>query len=1150
MKKIIATLFFLIPILVFSQDKNLINSSNQNNEYYKVSKVRIYVNDVQDIDWLRKLGLGIERVKLIDGHFDTFLDNSQKEILFNSGFQYNIIIEDVTKDYLERTKEFREEIKKSNNNLRKTSGLKGFDYGGMGGYYTFNEVIAQLDTMRAMYPNLITKKDSIGSSIEGRTIWAVKISDNPELDEDEPEIFYNSLIHAREPEGMMVVIYFMYYLLENYGSDPEVTYLVNNRELYFVPVINPDGYEYNRQISPNGGGMWRKNRRNNGGGSYGVDLNRNFGYEWGHDNWGSSPDPNNICYRGTESFSEPETQTIKKFCENHNFIISCNYHTFWDVIFPPWSYNMKQTSDSTIFNNLIGIASSLNGYRNGAFVLPPEGYPSNGDVLDWMYGETTEKNRIFGVLTEVGNEDEGFWPIPSKIKKLAQDNLYSNLVYAWGPGIINEVPYISNLYLSSTYFDRSSDTVNIFAVETNSNGYKNNISAELLSSNNNIIDTVQLTATDSIYTGEFVLNSLDEANYKIKLTQNGVDIPLKFYYNDLKFTTVGPIILNSYNVTRLDANTIYLHNLSFTNKSDSKVVPSVYINAQSSNEYVTLIDGKKSLGNLNPQSTKKMNGGFLFNIGESEIDSVNLIVEISSGSTKYWENNIKIEIPELLEPEDLVVKFYDEIFNINNWIAKGWNITNKQYVSPPFAFTDSPGGNYSSNTTSTLTSNDTFTLVNSIYSFLEFDGLWDIEYGWDYGMVQISYDKGASWTPLKGQYTNTGSGNFQPNGAPLYHGTQPNWVHEVINLADYSHKPFKLRFLLKSDQAENWDGWYIDNIKLSNYSAISADELSINKKSLKKDVDSVQFRIRYTNPYNHEFLSYLIYSNENKTVLDSLVLYDDGLHGDSLSSDNIYGNYIPPLANEDFYTIGISTKDYKLDNYIKTENLLKFTNAGPIRLVLDSLRIITISDNLIGLMNIGISNEGLTETVPFIKADISSQDTNIVSFNVSQAMFFNLNPGESKFVKNSYSFKVKNIPDSINFNLDISSNNEIYWTEPFTIHLTPVGVNSNIAKIPDKYELSQNYPNPFNPTTTIKYSIPEEVKSETLPTDRQESKVKNVMLKVYDILGREVATLVNQKQKPGNYEVNFDGSDLPSGIYYYVLNFGEKKFVKNMILLK
>ena len=97
-----------------------------------------------------------------------------------------------------------------------------------------------------LYPNLITQKFSIGTSVEGRTIWAVKISDNPNVNEDEPKVGFDALVHAREPQSMATQMYFMWYLLENYGTDPEATYLINNREIYCVPCFNPDGYEYNR----------------------------------------------------------------------------------------------------------------------------------------------------------------------------------------------------------------------------------------------------------------------------------------------------------------------------------------------------------------------------------------------------------------------------------------------------------------------------------------------------------------------------------------------------------------------------------------------------------------------------------------------------------------------------------------------------------------------------------------------------------------------------------------------------------------------------------------------------------------------------------------------------------------------------------------
>ena len=283
-------------------------------EYYKVSEVRIYISNQSDIMELRKQGLGFENMKLNDKSFDVMLDSYQISILKNTGYSYEILIDDVTKDYLQRTKESRELMQ-----TKKATMTSGFGLGSMGGYYTFKEVVAQLDSMRSKYPNLITIKDSIGKSIEGRAIWAVKISDNPDIKENEPEIFYNALTHAREQQGMMAVLYFMFYLLENYGTDPEVTYLVNNRELYFVPVVNPDGHIYNEKISPKGGGMWKKNRRDNGGGIYGVNLNHNFGYKWGFDNSGSVPYPEDINYRGTGPFSEPETQAVREFCKVHNF---------------------------------------------------------------------------------------------------------------------------------------------------------------------------------------------------------------------------------------------------------------------------------------------------------------------------------------------------------------------------------------------------------------------------------------------------------------------------------------------------------------------------------------------------------------------------------------------------------------------------------------------------------------------------------------------------------------------------------------------------------------------------------------------------------------------------------------------------------------
>ena len=185
--------------------------------------------------------------------------------------------------------------------------------------YTYSEMITHLDTIHSLYPGITTAKFSIGTSIEGRTIWAMKVSDNPGTDENEPEVGFDGLTHAREPITVNVLIETIYELCENYGTDPELTFLVDNREIFFIPVLNPDGYVYNEQTYPGGGGMWRKNRHAPVGGCYGVDLNRNYPYQWGGS--GSSPDPCDETYRGaTRPAPSPRSRRCMNFVNDREFV--------------------------------------------------------------------------------------------------------------------------------------------------------------------------------------------------------------------------------------------------------------------------------------------------------------------------------------------------------------------------------------------------------------------------------------------------------------------------------------------------------------------------------------------------------------------------------------------------------------------------------------------------------------------------------------------------------------------------------------------------------------------------------------------------------------------------------------------------------------
>ncbi len=292
-----------------------------------------------------------------------------------------------------------------------------------GGYKTLTQIYSYLDQMIADHPAIMTARFSIGQSIEGRDIWAVKISDNPDVDEDEPELFFNSLIHAREVVTPEVLLYFMDFLTDNYGSLTRATEIVDNRELWFVLVVNPDGYYYNELTKPNGGGMWRKNRRDNLDGTFGVDLNRNFGHQWGYDNDGSSPITSSETYRGTGPFSEPEIQALRDFSLSRNFVLEVNYHSYSDILLWPWRYDCYNSPDDDLFWVLADSMVSYNGYE----AYPPDFYFSNGHASDWSYGEQTLKSKTLSYVIEVGSAADGFWPELERVPAMVSENLGVNL---------------------------------------------------------------------------------------------------------------------------------------------------------------------------------------------------------------------------------------------------------------------------------------------------------------------------------------------------------------------------------------------------------------------------------------------------------------------------------------------------------------------------------------------------------------------------------------------------------------------------------------------------------------------------------------------------------------------------------------------------
>lgn len=410
----------LAVIVMFS-----INAVNaQTLKYHKV----LMQGDETLAKRLLQLGITIDHSDVQEGGIAAEISDYELQTLKANGVKHKILIYDLAKFYEARNKADVAERTMASGvcNAPNIAKPTYFHLGSMGGYFTWNEMKQILDSMVLLYPNLITVKQPLSpQSIEGRDIYFVKISDNPNIDETEPELLYSSLHHAREAASLSQLIFYMWYLLENYATNADIKATVDNTELFFVPCVNPDGYVYNQTTNPNGGGMWRKNRRNNGT-DFGVDLNRNYGYNWGFDNSGSSPTSSSDTYRGPSAFSEPETQAMRNFCNTRQFVTALNAHTYSNLLIYPWGYLPSiYTSDSATFVNWGILLTEDSRFLYGT-ADQTVNYVVNGSSDDWMYGEQTTKPKILAMTPEAGAANDGFWPVASRIIDICQTTFTQN----------------------------------------------------------------------------------------------------------------------------------------------------------------------------------------------------------------------------------------------------------------------------------------------------------------------------------------------------------------------------------------------------------------------------------------------------------------------------------------------------------------------------------------------------------------------------------------------------------------------------------------------------------------------------------------------------------------------------------------------------
>jgi carboxypeptidase T len=739
LKRTIFTVFFISALLmIFFNASKFDNSGDKQQKY---SMVRIFASSENDIKRMMDAGLLLDHAESKPGHhIDTWLSEEEISMLKISGVPFQVTIDDWMEYYNSFPKMTEAEIDAQMQQAYEKDNITHSIYGSMGGYLTYNEVVAKLDSMRLEYPQFISAKFSIGTTYEGRTMWAVRVTKNPDAPTGRPEVLLNALIHAREPEGMETQVYYMYWLFENYNTDPIARFILNNREIYWVPVYNIDGYVYNQTTNPNGGGMWRKSRKPCSGG-IGADLNRNYGiYQfWNSSNGGSSTNCASDTYRGTEPFSEQEVNNMKNFINSRNFKTALNAHTYGNLLLRPWAWSDPNvTPDDNIFQMYSLDLTDTSNYAIGTSSQTLQ-YYIRGGAYDWDYNDSGH-TKIISLLPETGSVSQGFWPQQNLIIPLAQGMLHTNKYITLAAGAFTQP--VTNTLSKFSYTQGESGSFKVV--------FKNK----------------GLTAAQ---------------NVKIEWTPSSslITIPVQV------FTRASILSMVNDSVT-----------FSFT------VSPS----AQSGTLLGTVL-------------TFKLN-----------------------------DTNI-VHTEPIYVPVNGTVLIADSAENgISNWnTGQGWGVVTNQFHSGTHSFTDSPSGNYQPGASNSLTLNAVLNVSSYQKLFLTFWHNFRTEARYDFCIVEVSTNNGSSWTALN---------TYSYNGH-----NKTDWRHRFYDLTSAANgsTAFKLRFRLTSDGSEQWDGWYIDDIRLMGY---TGGIVGISGNILNEPY-SYSLGQNYPNPFNPVTkINYTIASDE------------------------------------------------------------------------------------------------------------------------------------------------------------------------------------------------------------------------------------------------------------------------------------------------
>jgi hypothetical protein len=350
------------------------------------------------------------------------------------------------------------------------------------------------------------------------------------------------------------------------------------------------------------------------------------------------------------------------------------------------------------------------------------------------------------------------------------------------------------------------------------------------------------------------------------------------------------------------------------------------------------------------------------------------------------------------------------------------------------------------------------------------------------------------------------------------------------------HKPFPVDeevWLTRSGVARGEDDVVMRALEWIN-TVTHVHDVALDPYYARPGVDSVTVTAVLANPLHHQSAVSAVVTDYG-LVRDSMLFYNDGLHGDGTAGDSIWGARLLAPANEGTFSVSVETKDLTQGTSRLLPNVLLLTTAGP--LALDTIQ---FQDN---------RGDANCEVLPFVKnmgsaAPFKSATVHLVctdpwvtGITPAELSLYDIAAGETRNPNVSFwiTYNPSIIPDTFNLKFELGMSGHVCWTVPVILNVGPVVEVAQKGTMPTAYALTQNYPNPFNPSTTIKFELP---------------KTSHVTLTVYDILGRQVSALVNERRDAGVHEVKFEAAGLASGVYFYRIQAGEFVATKKLLLMK